>query len=75
MKDIYMIIWGLHRKRMEDSFDLFNTTAVVGIRFFDSVFAPLDARIDELRPRISLGRSIMIFLNFQCLDIMNMDWI
>jgi hypothetical protein len=32
----------------------------------------LDARIDnELRPRISLGRSIMIFLNFQCLDIMN----
>jgi CopA family copper-resistance protein len=49
----------------EDSFDSFNTTAVVGIRFLTPYLFALDARIDnELRPRISLGRSIMIFPKF-----------
>jgi hypothetical protein len=37
MKDIYMIIcgfWGVNIENdKEDSFDSFNTTAVVGIRF------------------------------------------
>jgi hypothetical protein len=41
-KDIYMIIcgfWGVNIENdKEDSFDSFNTTAVVGIRFFDSLF-------------------------------------
>ena len=49
----------------EDSFDSFNTTAVVGIRFLTPYLFALDARIDnELRPRISLGRSIMVFPKF-----------
>jgi hypothetical protein len=49
----------------EDSFDSFNATAVVGIRFLTPYLFALDARIDnELRPRISLGRSIMIFPKF-----------
>jgi hypothetical protein len=41
-KDIYMIIcgfWGVNIENdKEDSFDSFNTTAVVGIRFFDSIY-------------------------------------
>jgi hypothetical protein len=49
----------------EDSFDSFNTTAVVGIRFLTPYLFALDTRIDnELRPRISLGRSIMVFPKF-----------
>jgi hypothetical protein len=54
--------WGVNIENdKEDSFDSFNTT-VVGIRFLTPYLFALDARIDnELRPRISLGRSIMIF--------------
>ncbi len=45
-----------------DSLNNFNTTAVAGIRYFTPYMFSLDARIDsELRPRISLGRSLMIF--------------
>jgi hypothetical protein len=60
MKDIYMIIcgfWGVNIENdKEDSFDSFNTTAVVGIHFDSYLFA-LDARIDnELRPRISFRK-------------------
>jgi FtsP/CotA-like multicopper oxidase with cupredoxin domain len=44
------------------SLDKFKTTAVVGVRYLTPYLFALDARIDnELRPRISLGRSIMIF--------------
>ncbi|WP_158847343.1 multicopper oxidase domain-containing protein [Algibacter sp. L1A34] len=40
----------------------FKTTAVVGIRYLTPYLFNLDARIDnELRPRIGLGRSIMLF--------------
>lgn len=46
----------------EKSLDQFKTTAVAGIRFLTPYLFSLDARIDnELRPRFSLGRSIMIF--------------
>jgi len=49
----------------KNSFDTFNTTAVIGIRYLTPYFFNLDARIDnELRPRISLGRNIMIFPKF-----------
>jgi hypothetical protein len=54
MKDIYMIIcgfWGCKQKRY-DSFDSFNTTAVVGIRF-DPIYLLLMRGI-EIEPRISL---------------------
>ena len=48
-----------------DSFGEFNTTAVVGLRFLTPYLFALDARIDnELRPRIALGRSIMLFPKF-----------
>lgn len=45
-----------------DSLNKFKTTAVAGIRFLTPYLFSLDARIDnELRPRVSLGRSIMLF--------------
>ena len=44
------------------SLDEFKTTAVVGVRYLTPYLFALDARIDnELRPRVSLGRSIMLF--------------
>lgn len=44
------------------SLDKFKTTAVVGVRYLTPYLFALDARIDnELRPRVSLGRSIMLF--------------
>ncbi len=40
----------------------FNTTAVAGIRYLTPYLFGLDARIDnELRPRIALSKSIMLF--------------
>lgn len=46
------------RKSMDD----FKTTAVVGLRYLTPFLFTLDARVDnELSPRVSLGRSIMIF--------------
>ncbi|TDD97087.1 multicopper oxidase domain-containing protein [Flavobacterium cellulosilyticum] len=42
--------------------DQFKTTAVVGIRYLTPYLFNLDVRVDnELRPRIALGRSVMIF--------------
>jgi len=47
------------------SLDQFKTTAVVGVRYLTPYLFALDARIDnELRPRIGLGRSIMLFPRF-----------
>jgi CopA family copper-resistance protein len=44
------------------SLNQFKTTAVVGVRYLTPYLFALDARIDnELRSRISLGRSIMVF--------------
>lgn len=46
------------RKSLED----FKTTAFVGVRYLTPLLFELDARVDnELRTRISLGRSIMLF--------------
>ena len=45
-----------------ESLGKFKTTSVVGIRYLTPYLFNLDARIDnELRPRIGLGRSIMLF--------------
>jgi len=47
------------------SLDEFKTTAVVGVRYLTPYLFALDTRIDnELRPRIALGRSIMLFPKF-----------
>ncbi len=45
-----------------DNFSDFNTTAVAGIRYFTPYMFNLDLRLDnELRPRISVGRSLSLF--------------
>lgn len=45
-----------------ESLDDTNTTAVAGIRYLTPYLFSLDARLDnELRPRISLARSVMVF--------------
>jgi hypothetical protein len=47
------------------SLDNFSTTAVVGLRYLTPYLFSLDARIDnELRPRIAIGRSVMVFPKF-----------
>jgi len=44
------------------SLDKLNTTAVIGLRYLTPYLFNLDVRVDnKLRPRIGLGRSIMIF--------------
>lgn len=44
------------------SLDQFKTTAVVGIRYLTPYLFNLDVRVDsDLRSRVSLGRSIMVF--------------
>ena len=44
------------------SLDKLNTTAVVGLRYLTPYLFNLDVRVDnKLRPRIGLGRSIMVF--------------
>ena len=48
-----------------NSFNAFKTTAVAGVRYLTPYLFSLDVRIDnELRPRLSLGRSIMLFPRF-----------
>ncbi|APQ16211.1 multicopper oxidase domain-containing protein [Maribacter hydrothermalis] len=45
-----------------DSLNEFSTTAVVGVRYLTPYLFNLDVRVDnKLKPRIGLGRSIMIF--------------
>lgn len=48
-----------------DDLSGFNTTVVLGMRYLTPYLFSLDARIDsELRPRISVGRSIILFPRF-----------
>ncbi|SIQ12694.1 multicopper oxidase domain-containing protein [Maribacter ulvicola] len=45
-----------------DSLNEFSTTAVLGVRYLTPYLFNLDVRVDnKLRPRIGVGRSIMIF--------------
>ncbi|QHI36567.1 Copper resistance protein A [Kordia antarctica] len=63
LHDYLRVFGGVNiENEMEDSLDEFSTIAVIGVRYLTPYLFALDARIDnELRPRISLGRSIMIF--------------
>ncbi len=63
LHDYLRVFGGVNiENEIPDNLNEFNTTAVVGIRYFTPYMFSLDARIDsELRPRVSLGRSIMIF--------------
>lgn len=63
LHDYLRVFGGVNiENEMEDSLNEFKTTAVVGIRYLTPYLFSLDARIDsDLRPRIGLGRSVMIF--------------
>ncbi len=63
LHDYLRVFGGINiENEIPDSLNEFNTTAVAGIRYFTPYMFSLDVRIDsELRPRISLGRSIMVF--------------
>lgn len=48
-----------------DNLDTLNVTAVAGMRFLTPYLFDLDVRVDnKLRPRIGIGRSIMLFPRF-----------
>ncbi len=50
---------------MKNSLNDLSTTAVAGIRWFTPYMFSVDLRIDnELRPRLGIGRSLMIFPRF-----------
>jgi len=63
LHDYFRFFGGVNiENETEDSLNKFKTTAVVGVRYLTPYLFSLDARIDsDLRPRIGLGRSVMIF--------------
>ncbi|WKD85253.1 Copper resistance protein A [Polaribacter huanghezhanensis] len=63
LQDYFRVFGGVNiENETRKSLNQFKTTAVVGIRYLTPYLFSLDARIDnELRSRISLGRSIMVF--------------
>ncbi len=66
LQDYLRIFGGVNiENEIPDSLDKYSTTAVAGIRYLTPYMFDLDVRIDnELRPRISLGRSLMLFKKF-----------
>ena len=66
LHDYFRVFGGVNIENdIADSLDKFNTVAVAGIRYLSPYLFSIDARIDsELRPRVSIGRSIMIFPKF-----------
>jgi hypothetical protein len=63
LHDYFRIFGGVNiENENEDSLNQFKTTAVVGVRYLTPYLFSLDTRIDsDLRPRIGLGRSVMIY--------------
>ncbi len=61
--DFFRVFGGINvENEYPGNLDTLTTTAVAGVRLLTPYLFSLDARIDnQLRPRISLGRSIMIF--------------
>ncbi len=66
LQDYLRVFGGVNvENELPDNLNYFNTTAVVGIRYFTPYMFNLDVRLDsELRTRISLGRSLMLFPKF-----------
>ncbi len=66
LHDYLRVFGGVNiENEIPDSLNNFNTTAVAGIRYFTPYMFSLDVRLDnDLRPRISLGRSLMLFNKF-----------
>lgn len=63
LHDYFRVFGGVNiENETRKSLDEFKITAVAGVRYLTPFLFALDARVDnELRPRVSLGRSIMIF--------------
>lgn len=63
LHDYLRVFGGINiENETRDSLDEFSTTAVVGVRYLTPYLFNLDVRVDnKLRPRIGLGRSVMIF--------------
>ncbi|WP_445737223.1 multicopper oxidase domain-containing protein [Mariniflexile sp.] len=66
LHDYLRVFGGVNiENKTKDSFDEFKTIGVVGLRYLTPYLFSLDARIDsELRTRIGVGRSIMLFPRF-----------
>ncbi|GGF44737.1 MULTISPECIES: multicopper oxidase domain-containing protein [Echinicola] len=66
MYDYLRVFGGVNvENTTQNSLDDINTTAVAGIRWFTPYMFDVDIRIDnELRPRIGIGRSLMLFPRF-----------
>ncbi len=66
LHDYLRVFGGVNiENKISDSLNDFNTTAVVGIKYLTPYMFNLDLRVDsKLRPRISLGRSILLFKKF-----------
>jgi FtsP/CotA-like multicopper oxidase with cupredoxin domain len=66
LHDYLRVFGGVNvENKVPNNVDDFNTTAVVGIRYLTPYLFGLDVRVDsELKPRISLSRSIMLFKKF-----------
>jgi FtsP/CotA-like multicopper oxidase with cupredoxin domain len=63
LHDYLRVFGGINiENETRDSLEKFSTTAVVGVRYLTPYLFNLDVRVDnKLRPRIGVGRSIMIF--------------
>lgn len=64
--DYFTVFGGVNiENTTSKSLDDIKTTAVVGFRFLTPYLFNLDVRIDnELRPRVGIGRSVMLFPKF-----------
>lgn len=61
--DYFTVFAGVNMENeQEDKLDEISTTAVAGFRWFTPYMFNLDVRIDyELRPRLAIGRELMLF--------------
>ncbi len=66
LHDYLRVFGGINTENeLPNDLNKFNTTAVAGIRYFTPYMFNLDVRVDsELRPRISLSRSLLLFKRF-----------
>jgi len=66
LHDYFRVFGGVNfENEVPDNLNDFTTVAVIGLRYLTPYLFSLDARIDsQLRPRISIGRSITLFPKF-----------
>ena len=64
--DYFRVFGGVNiENTTRNSLNNFNPTAIVGVRWFSPYMFDVDFRIDnELRPRLGIGRSVMLFPRF-----------